>query len=682
MALNRFDQHISYRSQFIPKEFIADFEGLKQSAALQQQQYDQIQEASNKLPKHIQGDTDAVNKYRLENEQRMEEVTNQYRQGIDVGNRARRDYLTDIKRDWSPTGRAFNIQSNYDAYGAYKKDLDDRLATDKINNEFYNAAMNRSTEGFSSYDEDFKNFKQFDGYKLGNYVDVEQDMIDILGNVDKDLAQGKFIGPNGRTVGKTHNGQYFYTDTDEIEYITKGKIQGIIDDMVYADPSRKAFLDQQDDLFKEKYTDAKGKEYTRSQKQIQELKAGLGSTFSVMRQKTNRDTVIDWGLKQDREWGREDEQAKSLVQSFDLPPTASGLQQAKINPEFADPSKFFGSINKEPTFHLPGVSVSSPVYKEKLAAYKKEHAAWKATRVQFGKDGIGSANLKQFLATTEGKDLYSNGVEMYELARNAANSTADNEGLVSDKVIFKKFVDFTNQYADKVNITSGDYKVYDAKTQKDKSYLYAQSGNLDLMAVTPTGPNQDNSTPLTLSDVLKTTGVSREELMEDPTKHIKVHGRVGKSVHGSNGELVSVQTTKGPTYMITSSSKEQAAYMSSHNSAIIGKYDPLKAENPELKALGKKYKGYATNTLNMPRTNPETGAQEMKEVIYYFPTTVEDGKIRVGGEVRLVERDAQGNITSTEAKVPGVSPSTHYEEVFLMSPAGKEVQNKIKDGRK
>lgn len=104
---NRFDVYTPIRSTFMPREFIPNFAALDAALGEQQRGFDVAQAAADKVPQHLKHDVDAITQYRSELDNAMSSVAEAYKnQGLTAGNRARRDLIRQVERDWQPGGRA------------------------------------------------------------------------------------------------------------------------------------------------------------------------------------------------------------------------------------------------------------------------------------------------------------------------------------------------------------------------------------------------------------------------------------------------------------------------------------------------------------------------------------------------------------------------------------------------
>ena len=325
---NRFSKRAPLRSTYLPQQYMPNFDFLAQALATQQGQYDEVQQASQRLPQHIQADQTDVLAYKALQERRMQEVASAYKEkGLQGGNMARTKLMTDIKNDFAPTGKAYGFEANYRAVGAYQEALKEQLKEGKITKDVYDKVIERSLTEFKSYGED-GTYNQFSGYNPSAYVDVQKKIDDLAKGFETDALNGNAIGPGGRKVGKTMNGQYFYMDTDKQEFIRDEDIRAFVRSTAYADSEISGYLRQEDDLFGtvavggqrpklgpggKPMKDEDGKvimeQYTEeipvSEYKLRNVENALANKYGFMKQTTETKLQQDWLYKMNEQHKRD-----------------------------------------------------------------------------------------------------------------------------------------------------------------------------------------------------------------------------------------------------------------------------------------------------------------------------------------------------------------------------------------
>lgn len=307
---NRFSQRERLRSDFIPQEFIPNFELLAQALSTQQNRYDQVLEASGKLPQFIR-ESDMARQQALQikadQEAGMEVINEAYRTGgIQAGNAARKKFLTELKQSYSPGGRANRLENDYNLYQAYREELQ---GNENITKDVRDAALKRS---LGNYEANFDTGNPFSGYQTQDYVDVQSKLDKLADGFEKEVREGTAI-MNGRRLYKDFNGQYYVMENDKIEYVDYGEVRDFVMNMAFTDPEIQAFYRQEDDLFGGTFeyqtVDEEGNPVSipmgRGMYSINTIADALADKYSFMQQTTKFNVKENWVAKQNRKFAHE-----------------------------------------------------------------------------------------------------------------------------------------------------------------------------------------------------------------------------------------------------------------------------------------------------------------------------------------------------------------------------------------
>ena len=79
MANNRFDRHTNIRSQYVPREFIPNYDMYAGALSQQQKLYDVAKSVDEKIPQHLIQDANLVNQYRENLSSKVDDLTNIYK---------------------------------------------------------------------------------------------------------------------------------------------------------------------------------------------------------------------------------------------------------------------------------------------------------------------------------------------------------------------------------------------------------------------------------------------------------------------------------------------------------------------------------------------------------------------------------------------------------------------------
>lgn len=237
MATNRFEtpRVYNYNLEFAPQqEFVPNFAALDELLGQQNLLYNQALAVGEMVPQHIQtqAERDAVNQYVEGVRQQVDDVSRTYAsQGLTQGNRQRQSLMRQVRRDWSPGGKAAQFQSNLAQYQSYRDQLNAMYEDGEITSTKRDALLNMSTTAFgSSFGEDGA-FNPFSGISAARDINLAEFAADL---VDGWMADQAVSGPY--TI---LNGQYYntvtkkYVDKDEVYDHALSALQGDAGVMAY-----------------------------------------------------------------------------------------------------------------------------------------------------------------------------------------------------------------------------------------------------------------------------------------------------------------------------------------------------------------------------------------------------------------------------------------------------------------
>jgi len=185
MATGRFRNIIPVRSNFVPENYVPDFGALATALGAQQQAFDKALAVSEKVPNHLQQDTTDVQDYMSTVRNQINNIAETYaNEGVSAGNRARKQLLREINRDWQPGGKADRFQKRLATVQSLKETIDDQYKDDPRIAQYYK--QNIKINPFS--DETSPNYgigtPSFD--KILSTEDISTHYDKTLGNIKAD----------------------------------------------------------------------------------------------------------------------------------------------------------------------------------------------------------------------------------------------------------------------------------------------------------------------------------------------------------------------------------------------------------------------------------------------------------------------------------------------------------------
>lgn len=141
MAINRFRQIIPVRSNYVPQTYVPDFAALATTLGSQQQAYDQALAVGEKVPKHLQTPEErmALEDYMSSVRGQIDGLAQSYSdEGVNAGNRRRKELLREVSRDWQPGGKADIFQKRLETVESIRKKIDETYDDPRVANYYKN----------------------------------------------------------------------------------------------------------------------------------------------------------------------------------------------------------------------------------------------------------------------------------------------------------------------------------------------------------------------------------------------------------------------------------------------------------------------------------------------------------------------------------------------------------------
>lgn len=199
MATNRFRQIIPVRSNYVPQVYTPDFSAMATVLGQQQQAYDQALAVGEKVPQHLQTPEEraALENYMSGVRGSIDELSRIYAdEGVNAGNRKRKELLRTVGRDWQPGGTADRFQKRLETVQAARKSIDEMYKDDPRVADYYKRQIsispfeeseNANNYGIGTPTTD----KIYSTEELGNYYDK------VLGNIEADqIVQAPYLDRN------------------------------------------------------------------------------------------------------------------------------------------------------------------------------------------------------------------------------------------------------------------------------------------------------------------------------------------------------------------------------------------------------------------------------------------------------------------------------------------------------
>lgn len=521
---NRFDRRARLQSTYQPITPTVNFELLAKSLQAQQGSYDKALEAYSKVPDYIRQSDSAsaeAKAYRDAQQQRIQSMSDAFISGgIQKGNIARKEGMRSLLQDFQPGGIANKLETDAKLFNAYQQELTDNK---DLTAEVRQAALQRS---LSDYEKGYGNKTPFSGYKAQKYIDVQAKLDKLADGFESDIAEGAAL-INGRRVGKTFNGSYYYVDSDKEEKVDYNDVRKYVMDMAMTDPEIRSFYNQEDDLFggkfeyTYKYKDKEGKvqektvDMTRSQYSMNTIADGLATKYSFLKRTTDSQYKQDWQLKQRNQqaFDKAMQQDPVLQRADLLIKKTNGL--AKLDSSLWDRTATERAVDEKlQRYYNRGSALTASEAKEftQLKQQKKELQAMPENKNQAAQEFIEWSN------TPEGREQYPGFYEQYAsksfITANSENSLmlppAERLELAMNR--YNAVVDHSNtQVVKQTSITGKKRDSLNQTIIGDASY----GGDLQTYTLYPYNPNtQELGEGTKLSEVLKDSNITEEKWRE------------------------------------------------------------------------------------------------------------------------------------------------------------------------
>lgn len=150
-SLNRFDTYVPLRSNFVPKEYIPNFEGLAKALQAQEQRYDLAQQASDIPVDGLQGkDLEYAEELRKQRYASIDKASKIFQeQGLNAGNRYLNDLVRQIRREELPGGASFDLKQRKSNFLDFQQKQQERLQKDEISRAQYQRSVSDALEAYN-----------------------------------------------------------------------------------------------------------------------------------------------------------------------------------------------------------------------------------------------------------------------------------------------------------------------------------------------------------------------------------------------------------------------------------------------------------------------------------------------------------------------------------------------------
>lgn len=209
MRVNRYDNPREVRFDDIDM-FSPNTQALAQTLTGQQQRYDAFNNSIDAVTLNsLSTDFDKAESIRNMVSGSSDDAANVFvEKGVNAGNRFLNKRMREIKRQFSPGGEAYAIQSSYNAYNDYVKVLEDMLSDGKITADKKRDLETMSRSFYDGVGDGKRGFNTFTGVDAAEDVNITQELMDFFGEFEADKINSGELTPTG-------NGDYYSNKTRE-----------------------------------------------------------------------------------------------------------------------------------------------------------------------------------------------------------------------------------------------------------------------------------------------------------------------------------------------------------------------------------------------------------------------------------------------------------------------------------
>lgn len=151
MAINRFDQYVPLRSNYIPQNFVPNFEAYKGILEQEQQNYNNLTALQDIPIDALAGaDEQYAQQLRSDLSRNIDSITDTYRTNFDEGRRRSRDFIRDTRRRVLPGGDIRELANRKQAFTTFQSEQQKRLQNNEITREQYWASVQRAKQQYDT----------------------------------------------------------------------------------------------------------------------------------------------------------------------------------------------------------------------------------------------------------------------------------------------------------------------------------------------------------------------------------------------------------------------------------------------------------------------------------------------------------------------------------------------------
>lgn len=218
MATNRFDQYIPVRSTYLPDNFVPNFEAYKDLLTQEQGNFNKLQ-AVNEIPiDALAGaDEEYAQQLRADLSNNVDRITEAYRNNIDEGRRASRDFIRQTRKRTQPGGDIRELALRKKQFTDFQTAQNERLEKGEITKEQYWASVQQAKQQYDTEGGYGKNAR-LNLNSRQQAVDFDEFSKDFLKNYEANVGESLGLRFEPRT-GK------MYFDKTKITELEASKIQ-------------------------------------------------------------------------------------------------------------------------------------------------------------------------------------------------------------------------------------------------------------------------------------------------------------------------------------------------------------------------------------------------------------------------------------------------------------------------
>ena len=151
MAIDRFDQYVPIRSTQLPQNFVPNFEAYREVLAQEQDNFNKFQ-ALDEIPIDALAGADEqyAQQLRANMSQDIDRITQSYRDNVNDGRRASRDFIRQTRKRVLPGGDIRELGLRKQQFEAFQSEQAKRLQEGNITREQYWASVQRAKQQYDA----------------------------------------------------------------------------------------------------------------------------------------------------------------------------------------------------------------------------------------------------------------------------------------------------------------------------------------------------------------------------------------------------------------------------------------------------------------------------------------------------------------------------------------------------